>query len=383
MKRFLTVIFILSMLLSACSTQAPEAQPTPQLTELTSAPAQLGVSVYTRPVQYYLVERVRILAKYPELKKYKVNTIVESLDVNGKESDWRAVFQTAADNALGVVVVPSDWTHPRADCNWESPYTLAADGNINRVTRLLNVAAEYPSFIGIMTHHEAAWTCPMTAREMAGLKTKVKAYLATKGRTDVKIWGYVGGSAFLDPAKIPPEKIDAIMDVVVIWKHCWGRAEGLCSDTPGMLTRARKILTDSGSQAELVYLMQSFTSAAPYNTKPTLGQMQALANEALLTRSLDGIGLYTYNAQWWPDLYDWPELQPIIPYIGGLLSGTPAPVITSTAPPTTRTSTPKPSTPTSAPLTRTPMPSTIAPVCELFDNGGAIYVTVCIRPNLK
>jgi glycosyltransferase involved in cell wall biosynthesis len=44
-----------------------------------------------------------------------------------------------------VVVWPSDWSYPRtkATCNHESPYPVAADGNIDRVKPMLDVLRQY------------------------------------------------------------------------------------------------------------------------------------------------------------------------------------------------------------------------------------------------
>lgn len=356
-KRILVSIIFVILAVLACSPVAPEAQPTPQLTELTSGPQRSAALLPAKPA--YLAERVRTLGDYPKLAANGVTLIVESFSINlakyGKVSDWRAMFQAAQDAGIGMIVVPSDWTYPRAACNWPSPFPLSTDGQMTSVlTGFLDVAVQYPSFVGIMAHHETNWTCKSTIQEVKGINVKLHEYLAGKGREDVKIYNYIGGTAFLSDTMTPPAEIDNLGDVIVIWKHCWGNAEGLCSSTVGMLQQARAKMTAAGSTAQLAYLIQTFTSEAPWNVKPGLAELEALAKQVIDSGTVDIFGLYTVNADWWPDIYDWPDIQPIIPYVGGLLSGTPMPSTTPAPPSLTPTIT---KTRTPAPPTNTPGPT--------------------------
>ena len=242
-------------------------------------------------------------------------------DVNGSSTAWRTVFTEAAKYNINVVVWPSDWDDPRANCNWEAPFPVSPNGDITEVKPLLDVASQYPNFIGIINGHKSFWTCTnLTFDEMAGLKTRLKAYALSKGR-EIKVWNYINGlySETGSPA-FPASEISRVMDVAIIWKHCAGNAEGTCDtgsySALGQIQSDRAKLTKAGldGTVELVYIMQTFT-AGGYETKFSLSQLENYSCEFLNTSALDGFGYYTWDAGWWGDMHDWSDLQPAVPYI--------------------------------------------------------------------
>jgi len=299
---------------------------------------------------------------FATLAGWGINTAVVSFDVNGTAAAWKAKLQAARDAGVNIVIWPSDWTKPRANCNWEAPYPLSTNGDISRVINLLDVATQYPNFIGIVNAQEALWpNCPMTFDEMAGLKIQLKGYALSKGRGDIKVWNYI--NSLYSESKLPDTQIDRIMDVGLIWKHCAGDAEGSCEVGSG--SALAMIQSDAaravGHSVELVFIIQTFTTTSPYTTKFTLPQLEAYSCEFLNTGGLTGFGFYTWDADWWPDLREWPDLQPAVPNVhqnctGGTIPPTSTPTLTRTPTPTFTTTGTLSPTVTST-LTRTPTPT--------------------------
>ncbi len=275
-----------------------------------------------RPIRYIMADRVINNADFAQLAAWGINTAMVDFDVNGSANTWRGVFTAAAQYNINIVIWPSDWNNPRPNCDWESPFPVSAGGDITKVKPLLDVASQYSNFIGIINGHESFWTCTnMTFDEMAGLKTQLKAYALSKGRS-IKVWNYI--NALYDNSMFPNNQIERVMDVAIIWKHCAGNAEGSCNtpsngywgDAMSMIKGDRARLTSLGldGKVELVFVMQTFT-AGGYTTKFTLSQLQTYSCAFLNTQALDGFGYYTWDAGWWADLQGWSDLQPAVPYI--------------------------------------------------------------------
>jgi len=287
---------------------------TPSTPTITNTPVA-GV----RTTKYYMVDRVINNADFATLAGWGINTAMVDFDVNGSATIWRNVFTSAAAYNINIVAWVSDWNNPRPNCDWEAPYPVSATGDITKVKPFLDVATQYSNFIGILNGHESFWTCTnMTFDEMAGLKTQLKAYALSKGR-DIKVWNYINGLYY--ESMFPASQISRIMDVAVIWKHCAGGAEGSCDvGTDSALAqinsdRARLTAAGLNGQVELVYLIQTFTTSAPYTVQFTLSQLQTYGCEFLNTNALDGFAYYTWYAGWWSDLHSWTALHPAIPYI--------------------------------------------------------------------
>jgi hypothetical protein len=275
-----------------------------------------GDTIPSRATRYYLADRVIQNTDFAKLANWGVNTAIVDFDVNGSALEWRAVFASAAAANINVVIWPSDWNDPRPHCGWEAPYPVSASGDITKVKNLLDVASQYPNFIGIVNAHESFWTCDMSFDEMAGLKEKLKAYALSKGRA-IKVWNYIDN--LYNRSMLPDNQIERILDVAVTWQHCAGNVEGTCNtESPNsalnMIRNDRKRIADSGAKVELVFIMQTFTTGG-YSTKFTLSQLQDYSCEFLNTSALDGFGFYTWHAGWWSDLHSWTELQPAVPYV--------------------------------------------------------------------
>jgi hypothetical protein len=319
----LGIFFVLIGCTSPTSTITPTRTPTRTKTETPTFTK--GVPVATnpsitgaRPLKYYMADRVLNNADFATLAEWGINTAVVDFDVNGKSTTWQAVFVEAAKYDINIVIWPSDWINPRTGCDWEAPYPVSTIGDITSVKPLLDVASQYPNFIGIINGHESIWTCTnMTFDEMAGLKTQLKAYTLSKGR-EIKIWNYIG--SLYNESVLPASQIPRIMDVAVIWKHCAGDTDDRCAGSNSTLARiinSRARLTNLGldDKIDLVFFIQTFTTYSPYNVKFTLSQLENNSCEFLNTSALDGFGFYTWDAGWWPDLHSWFDLQPAIPYI--------------------------------------------------------------------
>jgi hypothetical protein len=304
------------------SQAAPTPTPIPQITK-TPLPGNLNPGLK----KYYLADRVIDNSDFAILANWGINTAIVDFDVNGSSKDWKAVFTEAGKYGIGIVIWPSDWAHPRPNCNWEAPFPVSANGDITKIKPLLDVASTFPNFIGVVNGHESFWTCTnMTFDEMAGLKTQLKAYALSKGR-DIKVWNYINSlySTTGSPS-LPDNQISRIMDVAVTWLHCAGNAEGPCdtgkNSALAQINSDRARITKAGltNQVDLVYIMQTFTDTSgsytsDYSKKFTLSQLETYSCEFVKTQALDGFGYYTWDAGWWPDLRQWTDLQPAIPYV--------------------------------------------------------------------
>jgi hypothetical protein len=319
----------LTFLPQSTITSIPNPSPTPSKVSHTITPTFTQVmsvvptitippSVGTRLLKYYAVDWVSDNADFAKLAGWGIDTAIVMFDINIKVATWRAAFEAAAQAGINIVIAPSDWIAPRANCSNDFPYPVSTNGDITKVEPLLDVASDYPNFIGIVNASEPLSNCPMTFDEMAGLKDQLKDYALSKGRT-IKVWNYIDN--LYTESRLPAAQIARIMDIAVTWTHCAGDAEGSCD--VGSNSALAKIISDRArltavglnGQVELVYLMQTFTTSAPYTTRFTLAQLETYGCEFLSTSALDGYVYYTWSATWWPDLSEWLDLQPAIPFV--------------------------------------------------------------------
>jgi hypothetical protein len=214
-------------------------------------------------------------------------------------------MQAAKDAGLNVVIYPAK-ANLRTNCSMPYPAGYP-DGNIDLLKPMMDVLAEYDNWIGMINAHEPYWSCKMTEREMTGLKDKIKAHAASKGRADVKVWNYIDNVADYDIVNH-----DKIADVFITWQHCAGGAEGDCNRAIEKLQADRAKLDQVGAKAELVWLVQTFAiPGTNYATKFTLAQLQDVSCRAIAV-GLDGFAFYTWDAWYEQDLSLWPELHPAI-----------------------------------------------------------------------
>ncbi len=358
--------------LAPTSTRGATLQPTSSNTPRPTATWTPAPAPGSRPLKYYLVDRVLNNADFAKLASWGVNTAVVDMGITASSS-WSSVVTAATNAGIDIVI----WPNQGGDvpgCSWETPFNSPQNGNyIWRITGMLDALGGNPHVIGIVTAHEAPWnqdTCRTSIADMAAVKNQIKDYIFAKfGRTDFKVWNYIDNISdipyILDYSG--PSDYLKIMDVAVTWEHCAGDAENACDtgsySALSKIKNDRNLLNAAGTGVNLVYIMQTFTTSGSYGTKFTLSQLENYSCEFLNTKALEGFGFYTWDAGWWPDLHSWTDLQPAVPYIytncvnsTGVSTATPtatrtlAPTATRT---TTATSTPKPT----ATRTSTPKPT--------------------------
>ena len=282
----------------------------------------------TRPLKYYMVDRVLNNADYATLAAWGINTAVVDMGINAGASSWNSVINAAANAGINIVIWP-DQGGDVSGCGWETPFNSPQNGNyIGRVTGMLDALGGNPHVLGMVIAHESEWnqgTCHTLIADMAAVKTQIKNYVQTKfGRTDFQIWNYIDNVS--DIPNITdysgPADYAKIMDVAVTWQHCAGNAESACDtgsySALAKINQDRALLTAAGDEGtvQLVFLQDTFTiSGSSYSTKFTLSQLENYSCEFLNTNALDGFAFYTWDAGWWPDLHSWTDLQPAVPYI--------------------------------------------------------------------
>lgn len=268
----------------------------------------------SRVVKYYGVDRATV-SEFAKLgSTYHVNTIVMAMDVDGTATSWANVFNEAAKYGIRIVVWPADWTHPRANCGWESPYFNSGGDYITRVKRMLDSISGYSNFIGIVNAHEPFWSCISSIQEMETIKNQLKSYIRGVSGREVKIWNYVDNVDKYMGSDIPTNAdIPRIMDVAVTWQHCFGGAEGTCENTLRDITRDRDRIEAAGGTVELVFLPQTFAISGTSYRMPTAEEMLNWGCQWLNTNDLDGFIWYTWGAKWYSqDLDDRSDLWPVM-----------------------------------------------------------------------
>jgi hypothetical protein len=337
----------------------------------------------TRPMKYYLVDRVRTNSDYATLSGWGINSAVVAIPTNGSTSSWQSVYNAAHAANVGIIIWPVD---PQGDnnCGWESPFNSPQNGNyITKVTTMLDWWANKPGVLGIVTFHEPMWStsagCKDSVADLSAIYDQIHAYTQNP---EFKIFGYINT---LDTSTIKngdgggtgvggytgPADLAKIQDVAILWLHCAGNVEGPCEGGSGSalsrITSGRSTLSSVNSPVQLVFIIQTFTMGSSYGTKFTLSQLETYSADFINTNALDGFGYYTWDEGWYSgNLKKWTDLQPAVPYIYNLISGIPSPTSSPTPLPT---HTPVPTlspTPTVRP-TNTPVPtSTPAPTVSPF-----------------
>lgn len=308
-----------------------------------------------KPTTYYLVDRVRNNADYAQLAGWGINTAVVNVYTNGTTSEWTSVYNAATSAGISIVLWPNIGSDN--NCGWESPFNNPVNGSyIESVKRMLDFWNG--KAIGIVTGHEMMWhNCNDKIEDLASVKQQINTYAP-----GIDIWVYVDNLSDLQGMSgYDPGDIDRIMDVAVTWQHCAGCAESCCTSGSysalNKIKQDRQILTAAGSQAELVFIQQTFTAGGSYGTKFTLSELQDYSCQFWNTNALDGFGYYTWDEGWYSgNLKKWTELWPAVSYVWqNCMTGTlpPSPTVTASKTPT-RTVTPPPTPTPGTPVT--PMP---------------------------
>jgi hypothetical protein len=237
---------------------------------------------------------------------------------------------------------------------------------------------------GVVIAHEPQRqeACPDSISDMAAITAQIHAEYP-----GLEVWNYSDNIVEIRniPGYTSTADFDRIADVHVTWQHCAGGSESPCTGAGSTLEKIKKdrtALDAAGSRAKLVFLQQTFTTNyGGYGTKFTLSQLQDYSRQFIQTGALDGFIYYTWDA-WWPDLHQWTELHPAIPFIyDNYIAGNATPVsptVTSTLTPArtlTRTPTPPPTNP---PATPSPSPT---PGCLTVytDERLGFSIQVCYR----
>ncbi len=286
---------------------------------LTESP--ISLNALTRPMKYYGVDRGSPYtdANYATLAQHAVKTIIVDTFINDANNStsakWSHIKTLAAQYNFNYVI----WPNQGGDvpgCGWETPFNSPQNGDyIWRVTTMLDSFTTDPHFIGMISAHEPMWntsTCKTSISDMTSIKTQLKNYMQTKGRTDFKVWNYIDNVSDLKnmPGFVSAD-IERVMDVAVTWQHCFGGAEGTCTGAKNKIIADRALIDNAGlnGKVDLVYLFQTFATGGGYSM-PTLTDMQTWDCQFIATNALDGFMYYTWGAWYSTDLSDHPELWP-------------------------------------------------------------------------
>jgi hypothetical protein len=281
----------------------------------------IPINGLTRPMKYYGVDRGSPYtnANYATLAQHAVKTIIVDTFINdasnSSSAKWSNIRALATKYNFNYVIWPNQGGDV-SGCGWETPFNSPQNGDyIWRVTTMLDSFSTDPHFIGMISAHEPMWntsTCKTSISDMASIKTQLKNFMRTKGRTDFKVWNYIDNVSDLkNMSGFTSADIERVMDVAVTWQHCFGGAEGTCSNAKNKIIADRALINNAGfdGKVELVYLFQTFAAGGGYSM-PTLADMQAWDCQFIATNALDGFMYYTWGAWYSTDLINHPELWP-------------------------------------------------------------------------
>ena len=223
------------------------------------------ISGLTRPIKYYGVDRGSPFtnANYATLAQHAVKTIIVDTFINDASNStsakWSNIRTLAKKYNFNYVIWPNQGRDV-SGCGWETPFNSPQNGDyIWRVTAMLDSFSTDPHFIGMISAHEPMWntsTCKTSISDMASIKTQLKNYMQTKGRTDFKVWNYIDNVSDLkNMSGFTSTDIERVMDVAVTWQHCFGGAEGTCSNAKNKIIADRALINNAGfdGKVELVY----------------------------------------------------------------------------------------------------------------------------------
>lgn len=274
-----------------------------------------------RVLKYYGVDRGNPIddTNYSILKQHSAKTIIVNTDVNNSAS-WPTIASLASKYDFNIVIWPSDTRGGNwPNCGWpEMPYVKSNPSDyIYKVKPVLdyfynpsNWSGGNIKVIGIVSAHEPEWSCLMTIKEMADIRTQLKSYVQTKYGRDIQVWNYIDNVTDVGASGKVPDytglgDLAKIMDVAVTWQHCFGGAEGTCSYAKQKIINDRNALNAAGldGKVDLVYLFQTFAQGSSY-VMPTATEMNDWGCSFLNTGALDGFMWYSWGACWYSsDLY--------------------------------------------------------------------------------
>jgi len=327
------------------------------------------VSAVSRPMKYYLVDRVRSNSDFSWLAARGINTAIVDFKVGPQPdppANWDSIVNAAAAAGIKIVIWPDG--HQGSDvsgCRWETPFDDSSIGNgtdyLLNIRAILNRYGNNPNVIGIVTAHEPVWVttgdqdrCSENIADMTTIKTQIKDYLSNTVHRDpsyepFKVWNYIDNiynmsnlSGYSSANK--KAQILGIMDVAVIWQHCaqYPKFNGdgsACLGTSqytaqGGINYDRNLLKNNALEGvvEEVFIIQTFHqgTTGDYAGKYTLAELETFSKNFIDTNGLDGFGYYTWDEGWYDgNLKKYSDLQPAIAsidaYIKGAVSPSPSP----------------------------------------------------------
>jgi hypothetical protein len=148
-------------------------------------PTSAPISRLSRPMKYYLVDRVRSNSDFAWLASKGINTAIVDFKVGPISSSpevWDSIVNAATSAKVKIVIWPDG--HDGKDvsgCRWETPFDDTSIGNgtdyLLNIRAILNRYGNNPNVIGIVTAHEPVWVaaadqdrCSETIADMTMIK---------------------------------------------------------------------------------------------------------------------------------------------------------------------------------------------------------------------
>ena len=280
-------------------------QPNP--TSNNSSPAQ------SNRLKYYGADEVAI-EDLAYMKSQGVNFVMTSMWPN--RSEWERYLKEAEKHDLKVII----W--PVGTCMKDSsiPWCLNnGTWDMSRGRDALSYAQQYvqnggKSLLGVMSLHEPYWSAGLNINnannDIKNLYSEMK-----KIAPDVNVFIYMDGIADTEETYPQARITNGMADIIGVWLHCFGEAEGSCEDARRSILNDRRIMTERNITADLFFSVQTFdgTTDGPYKM-PNYNELKSFTCSAINLNALDGILYYPWRnpAQYRDYMQNHPELHGVI-----------------------------------------------------------------------
>lgn len=236
-------------------------------------------------------------ADFALLRALGANLVQVPLPANDTEG-LQAVLNAAERHDLQVILWP-------VGGGLESlPWRLTPDGwDLSQGERMLAECEAYvrgggQHLLGVVNMHEPFWLGgdPLTSSQLADLYDAIK-----QQAPQVSQVCYINALAVFEHKGPETRIVDGLCDWAIIWRHCFGGAEGSEAQALARIDEDAALIADKGLRMKLIFSAQSFGMDGTRYRMPSADEMASFGQEALAKQKLDGFLWYSWGN---PAAYD-------------------------------------------------------------------------------
>ncbi len=248
-----------------------------------------------RQKKFYGVDNVQP-GEFPRIKEYlgeDINLILTGVDCNNIQR-LELIISTAEENGLRLIIWPHGYGHQN------TPWAFTDNGwDITAGERFLDFIEDYISRGGtavyaVLMSHEPFWNYgdPFTSDEMKALYSKLKLKAP-----NVKLFVYIG-NLVANEYYVKNVKIEeGLADIVGIWWHLFGEAEGSPSEEQVIdsIRADINLIKNRGLDMEILFAVQCFGWEGYRYDMPGARRLASFADKVLKIDGLTGVIWYSWG----------------------------------------------------------------------------------------